>query len=42
VKSLYSVDVDHWQRFAIVADVSRLSLERIVRLLLAAGGVPVR
>ncbi|HZQ65119.1 MAG TPA: cytidylate kinase-like family protein [Gaiellaceae bacterium] len=38
VRSLYHVDVDDPSRFSVVVDASRLATERIVDLLLAAGG----
>jgi hypothetical protein len=40
VKTLYHVDVDDPRRFSIVLDASRLSTDRVVEILLAAGGVP--
>jgi hypothetical protein len=39
VKSLYRVDVDDARRFSLVLDASRFSRERLVDILLAAGGV---
>jgi cytidylate kinase len=42
VKSLYHVDIDDTDRFSLVLDASRFSPERLVDLLLAAGGVQPR
>jgi hypothetical protein len=39
VKSLYRVDIDDARRFSLVLDTSRFSPERLVAILLAAGGV---
>src|SRR5882757_1292998 len=39
VKSLYHVNIDDARRFSLVLDTSRFSPDRIVELLLAAGGV---
>jgi cytidylate kinase len=39
VKTLYHVDVDDSRLFSIVVDASRFSPERVVEILLAAGGV---
>lgn len=39
VHSLFHVDLDDDRRFALVLDTSRFSQERIVEILLAAGGV---
>jgi cytidylate kinase len=39
VKSLYHLDVRDGGRFAVVLDVSRFSAERLVEIMLAAGGV---
>ena len=39
VKSLYRVDIDDPQRFALVLETTRFSPDRLVDLLLAAGGV---
>jgi hypothetical protein len=39
VKSLYRVDIDDARRFSLVLDASRFSRERLVEILLAAGGV---
>jgi cytidylate kinase len=39
VRSLYGVDIDDPQRFSLVLNASCFSRDRIVELLLAAGGV---
>jgi cytidylate kinase len=39
VKSLYHVDIDDARRFSLVLDTSRLTGDRLVEILLAAGGV---
>ncbi len=39
VKTLYHVDVDDSRLFSVVVDASRFSPERVVKILLAAGGV---
>lgn len=39
VKSLFGVDVDDFRRFTLVLDASRLSEDRLLEILLAAGGV---
>jgi cytidylate kinase len=39
VKSLYRVDIDDARRFSLVLDTSRFTSERLVEILLAAGGV---
>ena len=39
VRSLYHVDIDDARRFSLVLDASRFSSDRIVEILLAAGGV---
>jgi hypothetical protein len=39
VKTLYRVDVDDSRLFSVVVDASRFSPERVVEILLAAGGV---
>jgi hypothetical protein len=39
VKSLYGVDVEDCRLFAVALDVSRLSHDRVMEILLAAGGV---
>jgi cytidylate kinase len=39
VKSLYRVDIDDPRHFALVLDTSRFSTDRLVDVLLAAGGV---
>jgi cytidylate kinase len=39
VKSLYRVDIDDARRFTLVLDTSRFSADRLVEILLAAGGV---
>ena len=39
VRSLYHVDIDDARRFSLVLDASRFSPDRIVEILLAAGGV---
>ena len=39
LRSIYHVDIDDPAHFAVVLDVSRLSCDRIVDTLLAAGGV---
>jgi cytidylate kinase len=39
VKTLYRVDVDDSRLFSVVVDASRFSPERVVEMLLAAGGV---
>jgi hypothetical protein len=39
VKSLYRVDIDDARRFSLVLDTSRFTPERLVEILLAAGGV---
>jgi cytidylate kinase len=39
VKSLYHADIDDAKRFSLVLDTSRFSPERLVEILLAAGGV---
>jgi hypothetical protein len=41
VRSLYHVDLDDPRRFSLVLDASRFSPDRIVEILLAAGGVVV-
>jgi cytidylate kinase-like protein len=41
VKSLYHVNIDDARRFSLVVDTSRFSPDRIVELLLAAGGVHI-
>ena len=38
VKSLYRVDIDDARRFSLVLDTSRFTPERLVEILLAAGG----
>jgi Cytidylate kinase-like family len=40
VKTLYHVDVDDLRLFSVVLDASRSSTDRLVEILLAAGGVP--
>jgi cytidylate kinase len=40
VKSLYRVDIDDARRFSLVLDTSRFTPERLVEILLTAGGVP--
>jgi hypothetical protein len=39
VKSLYHADIDDVRRFSLVLDTSRFSRDRLVEILLAAGGV---
>jgi cytidylate kinase len=39
VKSLYRADIDDARRFSLVLDTSRFTPERLVEILLAAGGV---
>ena len=39
VKSLYHVDIDDARNYSLVADVSRFSADRLVEIVLAAGGV---
>jgi hypothetical protein len=39
VKSLYHVDIDESRLFSVVLDASRFSTDRLVEILLAAGGV---
>jgi cytidylate kinase len=39
VKSLYRVDIDDARRFSLVLDTSRFTPERLVEILLTAGGV---
>src|SRR6266404_4404927 len=39
VKSLYRVDIDDARRFSLVLDTSRFTPERVVEILLSAGGV---
>jgi hypothetical protein len=39
VKSLYRADIDDAQRFSLVLDTSRFTPERLVEILLAAGGI---
>ena len=39
VKSLYHLDVRDACRFAVVLDVSRFSADRLVEIMLAAGGI---
>lgn len=39
VKSLYRVDIDDARRFSLVVDTSRFTTERLVEILLTAGGV---
>jgi cytidylate kinase len=39
VKSLYHADIDDARRFSLVLDTSRFSPDRLVEILLAAGGV---
>jgi cytidylate kinase len=39
VKTLYHVDVDESRRFSVVLDASRFAADRLVEILLAAGGV---
>ena len=39
VKSLYRADIDDGRRFSLVLDTSRFTPERLVEILLAAGGV---
>lgn len=40
VKSLYHVDVDDTELFSLALDASRFPADRIVEILLAAGGIP--
>jgi len=40
VRSLYHVEIDDERLFALVLDASRFSPERLVEILLAAGGIP--
>ena len=40
VRSLYRVDIDDARHYSLVADASRFSHDRVVEILLAAGGVP--
>jgi cytidylate kinase len=39
VKSLYRVDIDDARRFSLVLDTSRFTTDRLVEIMLAAGGV---
>jgi hypothetical protein len=41
VRSLYHLDLDDERNFSLVLDASRFSPERLVEILLAAGGIPV-
>jgi cytidylate kinase len=41
IKSMYHVDINEAKNFSVAIDVSRFSHDRVVEMLLAAGGVSV-